>query len=956
MEKEILKRRGMIMVHNNIQHPNDETYNRAMNFIENMKDVKDVVSNVYVFTSIDRDGNIIDEKYGMNLMTNYGFASIYKSKKTFAASDNVKLYVGTGTGNILVTDNTMELPAFGGLAATNSNTTKAFNYPMYYSKGINDGEGLITLISRFMIAYYDYNINGYPDEIRISEYGIGTSATQLWTHSHVYDINGNRSSMLKTPNERLIITVYMCLSLYEYVIMNGWQDNRYLVITRNDIMYDCMGINTVINIYKRNNISINVTGSPSRTLNDSNSNVYINSTIAPQLVLYDGMSKSYNSSNKSLYGGYFDGYILSYSGFTLVEPQCLDNKEDIVLTNYYSDNPRVYSGFADGFGKEPSSDSDYSKEKYPTFTKISDVTAYLYDWKQKDWTNKLDIYNPEDKCYDDTSMQSSCATPIYYFNNGQLLTGYVYQNLYPDDKITNIISGCTTVYATNKYWANTSADNNNTDPDKGWVWIRNYNNIPLNCQNARYWITNSNTDSMKPIREKDCFKLLEKGTSRHGFETYPEFGNRSFIYPQCDNYEYGWYKSNNTVYVPSTRKKYTVGNSGTRSSETMTYAQWLVNFNSTDNKIIIVDMSHVVDQNVFSPTELILSFTGTVNVLSKTYRTESGTGLICIQSLNSEETIILDLRSNTVIQTHHQWKRSCCVWGTNKIAYINAGSDDNNIYIYDIETESQDGDPIQLPDNVTDIPCLFGHTNYLWMTDGKTFGYYADINEPTRTLLTFDYSGLYGTELNYVKFTCVDDVFIIYKYNESGNDQIKKAHYVLINEPAVSHDMIDFNHNISSYIGERIDFILRYVQRGKDSSGNDTGSLFLLITRGYSNNTSKANGSYNAMIDFGQYLSTGVVKGWYNYNSTELGNYVLYGENLIYQYDKCPLINFMPIKFIGKTDTITSFNNIKSIKDKSWLISYTNNPTWGYEINGKGIPPGIPLATTDKDGTIQGWT
>lgn len=937
-----------------MNHP-DEIYSRAMNFVENINKTREGVSNIYVFTSVDKDGNIMDEKYGMNLMTNYGFQTIYKSNNNFSASDSVKLYTGTGTGDILITGNSMELPAFGGAAAINSDVNKAYNYPIYYSKGINEGEGLITLISRFLVAYYDYNVTGYPEEIRISEYGIGTSPTKLWTHSHVYDVKGNRSSMLKTPNERLIITVYMCLSLYEHVIMNGWENNRFLVITRNDIMYNRMGFNTVINMFKRNNTLINVTGSPSRTLNDSNSNVYINSTIAPQVILYDGMSTSYDTSTKALNSGYFDGWALSYSGFMLIEPQRLTQPENVLLSNFYSCDPNKYTGFSDCFGKVPSSESNYSKSKYPTFTHLMDAEAYLYDWKRKGWVNKLDILNSNDKYYDDTPIQSACALPIYYFNNGQMLTGYIYQNIYPEDKIKSILSGSTTVYATNKYWANTSVDNN-TDPDKGWVWIRDYNNIPENCQSARYWITNTNTDSLTLVREKPVFQLLEKGTGKNGYETFIEFGSRKSIYPQCDNYEYGWYKSNNIVYVPATRKKYTVGSSGINASETMTFGRWIVNFNSDNNKIIVVDMSHAIDQQVVLPVELTLSFTGTVNSLSQTYRTESGTGLICIQSLNSQESIVLDLRGDTVIQVHHTWKRAACIWGSNKIVYINSETGDKNVYIYDVDTEAIDGDPIPFPEGVNDIPCLFGHTKYVWMTNGSSFGYVADISSPTHTIDAFTYSGLYGSGLNTVKFTIVDDVFIIYKSNECGVGGIKKAHYIRLDEPTNAVVMTPFENDITSNLGDRIDFILRYVQDGIDNSGNKTGALFLLVTRGYYNNYSDPNGSDNTMIDFGQYLSTGEVHRWYHRNAYNLGNFVLYGQNLIYEYYKVPLANYMPIKLTGKTDTITSFNNIKSVSNKSWLISYTNNPTWGYEINGKGVPPGVPVAVTNKDGTIVGWT
>jgi hypothetical protein len=70
-----------------------------------------------------------------------------------------------------------------------------------------------------------------------------------------------------------------------------------------------------------------------------------------------------------------------------------------------------------------------------------------------------------------------------------------------------------------------------------------------------------------------------------------------------------------------------------------------------------------------------------------------------------------------------------------------------------------------------------------------------------------------------------------------------------------------------------------------------------------------------------------------------------------------PLMNAMPIKLTGKTDTINTMKYIKNITGKSWLIGYTNTPTWGDGTAiTKGKPPGVPLAITDRNGTITGWS
>ena len=81
-------------------------------------------------------------------------------------------------------------------------------------------------------------------------------------------------------------------------------------------------------------------------------------------------------------------------------------------------------------------------------------------------------------------------------------------------------------------------------------------------------------------------------------------------------------------------------------------------------------------------------------------------------------------------------------------------------------------------------------------------------------------------------------------------------------------------------------------------------------------------------------------------------------SELIYKYTKkIPLINFLPIKLTGKTDTINAMQYIKNITGKSWLIAFTNTPSWGDgTARPSGKPPGTPLAKTNRYGEITGWS
>jgi hypothetical protein len=170
--------------------------------------------------------------------------------------------------------------------------------------------------------------------------------------------------------------------------------------------------------------------------------------------------------------------------------------------------------------------------------------------------------------------------------------------------------------------------------------------------------------------------------------------------------------------------------------------------------------------------------------------------------------------------------------------------------------------------------------------------------------------------------------------------------------------MTAFNADVSSrFIGGRIDFVLRYSNPYTLNNVKHAG-LVLLINRGYSNDATVSKGADCRVADFAQFLYNGTVK-WRVYSADRnIGCLCLYGENIIRAYTaKIPFPNWLPIKLTGKTDTINAMTWIKSITAKSWLISYTNTPSWGDSTaNPNGKPPGTPLAKTDSEGTITGWS
>lgn len=929
----------------------DETFFRAAKFMDVMQNTHPGLSNIYVLTLKDENDNIIDEKFGMNLMTNYGFKTLYQiGTSKFEASDSVKLYVGEGTNGVTLTSQKIDSPLFGGLAATNTNTTRAYNYPIYYAASDTEGYGIITLINRFLICEYPVNIANYPDEYRITEFGIGTGVNNIWTHSRVYSDDGKPSSMLKIPNTKLVFTVYMCLSFYEKLIQNGWVDNIYTVFTTNSIMHHRMFEDNTYT-YKRNGYlqSRGTCSNPFQTSIDSyhtlsttDDNSFTNSTIIPPITMYDGGNTA---------SGYFDGFAYKQGGLLIIEPQYLDHREDVDIVDIYSYDPGTYDGFSTNFGLQPSNESDYKNNKHIPITHVIDPHVYLFNYKNNEYDNEIRCHQDSRRVYDDTPNSTTCAMPLYYVNKGEILTGYVYQNIYQDDPILKIKSGGLTIYATNKYWVNSESE--------PWIWIQDLNNVPKAAQKCRYWITNSNTTQLIFGRESDEFFLYKDDTTNDtGYRKYPTFSGYG-IYPYVDNEAYGWFIRGGNIYIPDLEKTLTLGSSEGSTTAVFTYGKWLVKIDANlGTKIYVSDMTNaktkgtIETQNVQLPFEKELG--GTNAIFAETYRTETETGIFVIDAISTDETVILDLRGDTVKTVlKNEWKHACCVWGTNKIAYLNS---ENKLCIYNMDTESLDGDPVEVP--ATDAKMLFGHTKYVWITDGGNFGYVVDISSNgTRTFEPYQNDIKYTNSFNQVRFTCVDDYFIIYKYTQLGENDRSKNFYIKLSEPKIPRPMSEIYSWNNQDLHDMIQYKLKKIATKTDANGIEKSTLVLLVTIGYRTSVSYKMGSYNSVIDFGKTVFT-KSSCYSHWALNEKPNWCWYGSDIfVYLNDRYPVQNRLSIRLKCKTDTVTALNKIKNISGKQYMISYTNLPVWGDTTdNDRGVPPGKPIASTTKDGSITGWS
>ena len=185
-------------------------------FIDTLPE-KQRTHNVYHIQTFDLDNNLIDTKYGVNLMTNYGFDREIVANTTLS-SNNFGLVIGTSNSSPEYTDVNLNERVPNSIAFPETFYTSrstAIDVQRYNYFDTSSGK----LIGRRLTgsAIIDYNYDWLTEPINIYEFGecmIKNSSTgepqpdSLCTHALVYDENHHSSYFTKRPNERVVVYIY----------------------------------------------------------------------------------------------------------------------------------------------------------------------------------------------------------------------------------------------------------------------------------------------------------------------------------------------------------------------------------------------------------------------------------------------------------------------------------------------------------------------------------------------------------------------------------------------------------------------------------------------------------------------------------------------------------------------------------------------------------------------------
>lgn len=468
--------------------------------------------NVYLCQSVDMDGNVVDEKYGVNLMTNNGLQRVIVNGVTIW---NYYFYLGSGDTDPEYTNTQLNsyISALGAGAykaswtAGGKSSDKPYCGAFEYDPVTKIQSGTQPLLQR----YWDYTA-GSNQEYYIREIALGTSPTDLFTHALIYDGLGNKSYIKKKPNTRLFITVYITFgvsfaevpTLYDngqYVLMNALAATRYMNGQGSSGKSHYMSCLTRYTAYKTNwngswysldNTTQNWYAAPSLQSGDvQKANLSYGaysgnpffwedpaSYATGMLFAPEGRWSSSTWELMNICGGSDDGVgIFTY--FQMPEPEEMETYWATVAnsrrfapynTNYRYNAADVtnstYCNLSENFGDEtaytskewlPSSNANYNMAKYwmgrGTFPCSNfNITALkMYNWLTNEWDIDVNHHNSPNMTYD--SVQHNylyCRQYVHFDGVDKWVYVFVNPNLHGGyRKFSN--TGVT-ICATDEYW------------------------------------------------------------------------------------------------------------------------------------------------------------------------------------------------------------------------------------------------------------------------------------------------------------------------------------------------------------------------------------------------------------------------------------------------------------------------------------------------------------------------
>lgn len=195
--------------------------------------------NLYIVQSVNRDGVVTSEQYGLNLVTDAGFDQIISnyspSTETFRTA--IRLLEGVPIAEA-PTVLTYTIPSYTRRIQTSTKSGNNNFYAMQY----NSETGVISQRLNQWVWEFDYNVTGYlPDGTSVSiDNDFTANCLYMYNPDYsnwcptgiisTYEADGMPAPIIKHPNEKLFITFYTAGSIHEDVINDAYDDEIYFAV------------------------------------------------------------------------------------------------------------------------------------------------------------------------------------------------------------------------------------------------------------------------------------------------------------------------------------------------------------------------------------------------------------------------------------------------------------------------------------------------------------------------------------------------------------------------------------------------------------------------------------------------------------------------------------------------------------------------------------------------------
>lgn len=503
---------------------------------------------LYLFEVVDMDGNIVEEKVGMNILTEFGIRSIFTQDNKYVDGSNNSFYafcLGNGCSDPSTTIDPLQNSLVSyiselGIHAPNSSwsdsgDTYNASFPITYDPVTKN------IYQRVRAAQYlwDYTA-GNNLEYEINEFGCcpagSSSYTSLRTHGLVYDSSGTRSSITKRPNTRLYITPIHCFAINAEAINRAYDNGLYMLMVPA-CLYQPRSANPTI--FPATTGAVLDSSYPAHNNYRYNLNPTFTVNSDKDIITSDPLGSSSNS--KSFFfennGYYATGFVCCYANVdaaggagTVVGRNDRQTYEYLALS--YNDLPN------DGYDTIKSLEDDIyiftnNLETLLPYNNngvvnINDKNAIRlnknfggprnsyrstpegeFPCEQFDITS-LTLYNHDTHDYDINVPHVNAPTTRYmltHFRIGQFMrykkdgvtaSAYVFVNALPQYKITAFNNTSTLkIVATDAYWDSSTFDAG---------MINNIATVPVGLQQKRYYlIYQGNFEILNPVYDETEF-------------------------------------------------------------------------------------------------------------------------------------------------------------------------------------------------------------------------------------------------------------------------------------------------------------------------------------------------------------------------------------------------------------------------------------------------------------------